>query len=90
VDWRPASSSSAEEPEHRALARSGRQGAADRKGYDEKYGAPPLRRAVEQYLEDPLAEAILRGDVEKGKPIVVTVEGEHLVFKQDQPASSIS
>ncbi len=60
------------------------------KGYDEKYGARPLRRAVEQYLEDPLAEAILRGDVEKGKPIVVTVEGEHLVFKQDQPASSIS
>ena len=31
------------------------------KGYDEKYGARPLRRAVEHYLEDPLAEAVLRG-----------------------------
>ena len=36
------------------------------KGYDEKYGARPLRRAVEHYLEDPLAEAILRGEVKEG------------------------
>ncbi len=57
------------------------------KGYDEKYGARPLRRAVEQYLEDPLAEAILRGEVERGKPIHVEIEDSHLVFKQDQPAS---
>jgi ATP-dependent Clp protease ATP-binding subunit ClpC len=58
------------------------------KGYDEKYGARPLRRAVEQYLEDPLAEAILRGDVERGKPINVVFEDGIVVFKQDQPASS--
>ena len=32
-------------------------------GYDEKFGARPLRRAVEQHLEDPLAEALLRGDL---------------------------
>ena len=57
-------------------------------GYDKKYGARPLRRAVERKLEDPLAEAILRGDVKKGEPILIEVEGDHLSFNQDQPASS--
>ncbi len=59
-------------------------------GYDEKYGARPLRRAVERHLEDPLAEAILRGSVKKGEPIHVEVEGDHLIFKQDQPTSKVS
>lgn len=54
-------------------------------GYDEKFGARPLRRAVERYLEDPLAEAILRGDVRRGEPITATLEGDHLVFKQQLP-----
>ena len=57
------------------------------KGYDEKYGARPLRRAVEQYLEDPLAEAVLRGTVKEGEPIVVVREGEKLEFKQKEPAA---
>jgi ATP-dependent Clp protease ATP-binding subunit ClpC len=60
------------------------------KGYDEKYGARPLKRAVEQYLEDPLAEAILRGDVENGKPVRVAMEDGIVAFKQDQPASPSS
>jgi len=51
-------------------------------GYDEKYGARPLRRAVEKYLEDPLAEAILRGDLRKGEPIKVEADGEKLSFQQ--------
>ncbi|QYM80411.1 ATP-dependent Clp protease ATP-binding subunit [Horticoccus luteus] len=57
------------------------------KGYDEKYGARPLRRAVEQYLEDPLAEAILRGDVKDGEPVTVSREGDKLVFQQQTPAA---
>jgi ATP-dependent Clp protease ATP-binding subunit ClpC len=57
------------------------------KGYDEKYGARPLRRAVEHYLEDPLAEAILRGDVKDGEPVLVVRDGEKLVFKQQAPAA---
>ena len=60
------------------------------KGYDEKYGARPLRRAVERYLEDPLAEAILRGELKKNELIRVIVEDDHLDFTQDQPASSVS
>lgn len=35
------------------------------KGYDKKYGARPLKRAIQTYVEDVLAEAMLRGDVKK-------------------------
>lgn len=56
------------------------------KGWDEKYGARPLRRAVENYLEDPLAEAILRSEVRRGEPIRVTFSGgESLKFEQNTP-----
>lgn len=60
------------------------------KGYDEKYGARPLRRAVEQFLEDTLAEAILAGEVKPGEVIRVSVDeaGKGLKFEQDQPVSS--
>jgi len=60
------------------------------KGYDEKYGARPLRRAVEHYLEDPLAEALLRGDVKDGEPVVVSRDGDKLIFKQKTPPAAPS
>jgi len=59
------------------------------KGYDPNYGARPMRRAVERYLEDPLAEALLRGDVKAGDAVrVVRAEGkEELTFEpEDQHA----
>lgn len=59
------------------------------KGYDPVYGARPMRRAVERYLEDPLAEEILRGKFHENAPINVTVEGDKLVFSQPaQPAAA--
>ena len=60
------------------------------KGYDEKYGARPLRRAVEHYLEDPLAEALLRGEVKEGEPCIVAREGDKIVFKQKTPPTAPS
>ena len=53
------------------------------KGYDSEYGARPMRRAVERFLEDPLAEALLRGDVKEGDVIEVsfTDEDKELTFK---------
>jgi ATP-dependent Clp protease ATP-binding subunit ClpC len=57
------------------------------KGYDEKYGARPLRRAVEHYLEDPLAEALLRGEVKEGEPIVVMRNGDKPEFKSKSPTT---
>ncbi len=50
------------------------------KGYDEKYGARPLRRAIQNHLEDKLAEAILDGSVKAGEPVVVNVEDGALKF----------
>jgi ATP-dependent Clp protease ATP-binding subunit ClpC len=51
------------------------------KGYDPTYGARPMRRAVERYLEDPMAEEILRGSFKAGDKVMVTRDGEKLAFK---------
>jgi len=53
------------------------------KGYDPKYGARPMRRAVERFMEDPLAEALLRGDVKEGDNVKVTRKkgAEELSFR---------
>ena len=56
------------------------------KGYDPIYGARPMRRSVERYLEDPLAEEILKGHLHDNDPIQVTVEGDKLVFQQTAAA----
>ena len=55
------------------------------KGYDPTYGARPMRRAVERYLEDPLAEEILKSNLLPNEPITVMVEDGKLVFKQKAP-----
>ncbi len=57
------------------------------KGYDPAYGARPMRRAVERFLEDPLAEEILRGILHDGEPIQVTAEEGKLVFRQGTAAT---
>ncbi len=57
------------------------------KGYDPTYGARPMRRSVERFLEDPLAEEILRGHIHDGEPVAVTVEDGKVIFKQSAPAS---
>lgn len=44
------------------------------KGYDKKYGARPLKRAIQTYVEDVLAEAMLRGDVKKGDTVTVSTK----------------
>ena len=53
------------------------------KGSDPEYGARPMRRAVERFLEDPLAEALLRGDVKEGDVIEVSLlaDAKELTFK---------
>ncbi len=56
------------------------------RGFDEQYGARPLRRAVEKYLQDPLAEAILGGQVSESAAVEVTLDQDHFVFVQKPPA----
>ncbi len=52
-------------------------------GYDEKFGARPLKRAIQRYIEDPLSEKILLAEFSKGDEIEVDVaaEGEKLDFR---------
>jgi ATP-dependent Clp protease ATP-binding subunit ClpC len=62
------------------------------KGYDEKFGARPLKRAVERYFEDALAEAILEGSIKRGKLIKVSLNKakDGLSFKQRRVATKTS
>ncbi len=46
------------------------------RGYDEKFGARPLKRAIQRYLEDPLSERILTADFSAGDDIVVDVDDD--------------
>ncbi len=57
------------------------------KGYDPALGARPLRRAIERYLEDSLAEEILRGNIHESETIEVTADGDRLKFGQLAGAS---
>ena len=50
------------------------------KGYDPAYGARPMRRAVERFLEDPLAEELLREKIKAGDIVTVSAEGSKLAF----------
>ena len=62
------------------------------KGYDPSYGARPLRRAVERYLEDPMAEEILRGTIKNGDFVVVGEKDKALTFTvgADTPPASVT
>lgn len=51
------------------------------KGYDKKYGARPLRRAIQSQVEDGLAEAILSGNVKNGDVVRITVRKGQLHFQ---------
>ncbi|TAE93084.1 MAG: ATP-dependent Clp protease ATP-binding subunit [Verrucomicrobia bacterium] len=58
------------------------------KGYDPSYGARPMRRAVERYLEDPLAEALLRGEIKSGDHVEVIRRdnSDELLFQPTSPS----
>ena len=55
------------------------------KGYDIQYGARPLKRALQTYVEDEISELLLCGSLKEGDNIVVTVEEEKLKFNIEQP-----
>lgn len=59
------------------------------KGYDPMYGARPMRRAVERYLEDPLAEELLRGNVKAGDTVKVSAAQGKLAFQVAEPTGKV-
>ncbi len=52
------------------------------KGYDSEYGARPMRRAIQRYIEDPLSQLIIEGNVPEGEVVGFHNEGrEEIVFR---------
>jgi ATP-dependent Clp protease ATP-binding subunit ClpC len=62
------------------LTRAAKEFVAKR-GYEPALGARPLRRAIQQLIEDPLSEKILWKEFRVGETIIVDVEGEEIVFR---------
>jgi len=58
------------------------------KGFDPAYGARPLKRIIQRYLEDPFAEELISGHITNGAPVHVSVEGDHLKFTQSQKVAN--
>ena len=57
------------------------------KGYDEKFGARPLKRAIQKYIEDPLAEEIINTHLSEGDMIFLDIEEgkDELTLKINKP-----
>ena len=53
-------------------------------GYDPEMGARPLRRVIQQKVEDPLSDALLAKEFVDGDMIVVDVEGEQIVLRREE------
>ena len=58
------------------------------KGWDEQYGARPLRRAIQRYVEDDLADQIIKSDILPGDTIRVTADEEHVFFDIEKGETS--
>ena len=59
-------------------------------GYSEEFGARPLRRVIQNLVEDPLSEKFLRGDFQVGDIICLDREGDEIVFRIKTLAESLS
>ena len=55
-------------------------------GFDEVYGARPLKRAIQTKIEDALSEAMLRGEVKAGKAYACRVSGDAFTFTEEDAA----
>jgi ATP-dependent Clp protease ATP-binding subunit ClpB len=55
-----------------------------REGYDPSYGARPLKRAIQSYIQNPLAVKLLQGEILPGQTVHVFAKGDTLEFKTDQ------
>jgi ATP-dependent Clp protease ATP-binding subunit ClpB len=58
------------------------------KGWDPAYGARPLKRVIQRYLQDPLAEMILAGEVKDGDRVAISVKGNVLTFNGKAPKTA--
>ncbi len=59
------------------------------KGYDQIYGARPLKRAMQKYIENPLSMEIIQGNITEGAEIEADVEGGQMIFSCSSTALNI-
>ena len=59
-----------------------------KKGWDEQYGARPLRRAIQRYIEDDLADEIIKADILPGDTIHITADEDHVFFDIEKGETS--
>ncbi len=57
-------------------------------GFDPVYGARPLKRVIQQRIENPLAEDVLAGTIAPGDVVLGNVDGDQLVFSRQKPAAA--
>ena len=50
------------------------------KGYDPTYGARPLKRVVQRFIENELSLGLLKGDIQEGDRVLADAQGDHIVF----------
>ncbi len=55
------------------------------KGFDKAYGARPLKRTIQKYLEDPLSEEVLKGRFRGNQEILVDADENELTFRESSP-----
>ena len=67
-----------------------RQWILDKTCADRSYGARPLRRALQKYVEDPLSEALIQGDLQRPATLEVYVSGDALGFRQVLEATPVA
>jgi ATP-dependent Clp protease ATP-binding subunit ClpB len=58
------------------------------KGWDPAYGARPLKRVIQRFVQDPLAEMILAGDIKDGDTVAISSEGNVLTFNGRVPQTA--
>jgi len=59
-----------------------------REGFDEQYGARPLRRAIQTYVDDALADALLSGEIASGTTALLTVRDNAIVVVPQEVAQA--
>ncbi len=60
-----------------------------KEGFDEEYGARPLRRAIQTYVDDALADALLAGDIASGQAVLLTVEDDKIAVAAQEAIRNI-
>jgi ATP-dependent Clp protease ATP-binding subunit ClpC len=73
-----------------ALRPEARQWILEKTCGDRNYGARPLRRALQKYVEDPLSEALIQGELQRPATLEVYLSGDGLAFRPVVEATPVA